>query len=115
MVLLRVARVESFETPDGELGRRIELVEERPARGPSVVPARPMSEDVRLAHELAQSMFQAMQAQLPFFRVSRRIRIPKIVLFLTEAECEELGLEFNVNQVYEVRFSGGAIKFKRVE
>ena len=114
-MLLRVARVESFEMPDGELGRRIELVEERPARGPPVVPARPMPEDVRLAHELAQSVFQAMQAQLPFFRVSRRIRIPKIVLFLTEAECEELGLEFNVNQVYEVKFSSGTIKFKRVE
>ena len=114
MVLLRVARVESFETPDGELGRRIELVEERPARA-SVVPARTMSEEARLAHELAQSMFQAMQAQLPFFRVGRRVRVPKIVLFLTEAECEELGLEFNVNQVYEVTFSRGAIKFKRVE
>lgn len=115
MVLLRVLRVESFETPDGELGRRIELVEERPARAPPVLPARAMSEEARLAHELAQSMFQAMQAQLPFFRVGRRIRIPKIVLFLTEAECDELGLDFNVNQVYDVKFSNGSIKFKRVE
>jgi len=114
LVLLRVARVESFETLEGELGRRIGLVEEKPAAAP-ITPARVQSEEVKLAHELAQTMFQAMQAQLPIFRVGKRLRAPKIILFLTEAECEELGLEFNVNQLYEVVFSNGTIRFKRVE
>ena len=114
MVLLRVARVESFETLEGDLGRRIELVEEKPATAP-ITPARSMPEEIRLAHELAQSMFQAMQVHIPLFRMGKRMRTPKIILFLTEQECEELGLEFNVNQLYDVEFSGGAIRFKRVE
>jgi len=114
LVLLRVARVESFETLEGELGRRIELVEEKPTSVP-VSPAKPQPEEVRLAHELAQTMFQAMQMHLPMFRVGRKLRSPKIILFLTEAECEELGLEFNVNQVYDVKFSNGTIRFRRVE
>ncbi|HDI01168.1 MAG TPA: hypothetical protein ENF78_01895 [Candidatus Bathyarchaeota archaeon] len=114
LVLLRVARVESFETVEGELGRRIELVEEKPATA-SITPAGPQPEEVRLAHELAQTMFQAMQMHIPIFRASRRVRSPKIILFLTEAECEELGLEFNVNQLYDVEFLNGTIRFKRVE
>jgi len=114
LVLLRVARVESFETLEGDLGRRIELVEEKPATAP-ITPARSMPEEIRLAHELAQSMFQAMQVHIPLFRMGKRMRTPKIILFLTEQECEELGLEFNVNQLYDVEFSGGTIRFKRVE
>ncbi len=114
MVLLRVARVESFETLEGELGRRIELVEEKPASAP-ITPARNEPEEVRLAHQLAQSMFQAMQVHIPIFRTGRRLRAPKIILFLTESECEQLGLEFNVNQVYDVEFSNGVIRFRRVE
>ncbi|RLI08949.1 hypothetical protein DRO32_01570 [Candidatus Bathyarchaeota archaeon] len=113
-MLLRVARVESFETPEGELGRRIELVEERPASTP-LTPAGPQPEEVRLAYELAHGMLQAMQAHLPMFRVGRRIKMPKIILFLTEAECEQLGLDFTVNQLYEVELSNGAIRFRRAE
>ena len=82
MVLLRVARVESFETLEGDLGRRIELVEEKPATAP-ITPARSMPEEIRLAHELAQSMFQAMQVHIPLFRMGKRMRTPKIILFLT--------------------------------
>jgi len=113
-MLLRVTRVESFETPEGELGRRIELVEEKPANVP-LAPTGPQSEEVRLAYELAQSMFQAMQVHFPMFRVGRRLKVPKIILFLTEAECEQLGLEFTVNQLYEVELSNGAIRFRKVE
>ena len=114
MVLLRVARVESYETLEGDLGRRIELVEEKPTTAP-LTPVRGTSEEVRLAHELAQTMFQAMQMHIPFFRVGRKLKAPKIILFLTEQECEELGLEFNVNQLYDVEFSRGSIRFRRVE
>jgi len=114
VVLLRVARVESFETLEGQLGRRIELVEEKPTSLP-ITPAGNEPEEVRIAHQLAQSMFQAMQVHIPLFRTGRKLRSPKIILFLTEAECEQLGLDFNVNQLYEVEFSEGSIRFKRVE
>ena len=114
MVLLRVIRVESFETPEGELGRRIELVEERPT-GASFTPAGPQSEEARLAFELAQSMFQAMQIHLPMFKVGKRIKMPKIILFLTEAECDQLGLDFKVNELYDVEMADGVIRFKKVE
>jgi hypothetical protein len=38
---------------------------------------------------------------------------PKIVLFLTEQEYEQLGVDFDVNQVYELDLSGQAIRFKK--
>ncbi len=109
-----MVRVESFETPEGELGRRIELVEERPM-STQLTPAGPRSEEVKLAYELAQSMFQAMQVHFPIFRTGRRMRIPKIILFLTEAECEQLGLDFKVNELYDVEMANGTIRFKKVE
>lgn len=113
-MLLRVARVESFETLEGQLGRRIELVEEKPTSLP-IAPAGGEPEEVRIAHQLAQSVVQAMQVHIPLFRTGRKLRSPKIILFLTETECEQLGLDFNVNQLYDVEFSDGSIRFKRVE
>jgi len=34
-------------------------------------------------------------------------------LFLTEREYEKLGIDFDVNQIYELEMSGQAIKFRR--
>jgi len=34
-------------------------------------------------------------------------------LFLTENEYEKLGIDFDVNQIYELELSGQSISFKR--
>ncbi|KPV65239.1 MAG: hypothetical protein AOA65_0389 [Candidatus Bathyarchaeota archaeon BA1] len=103
---VRVQRIESIRDPEGNLGKRIELIEER------VIPRfaiRPPTEEARIV----QDVVQALQQQLPMFTTQAQFALPKIILFLTEQEYEELGIDFDVNQIYELELSGQAIRFKR--
>jgi len=104
---VRVQRIESIKDPEGNLGKRIELVEE------SIVPKfaiRPPTEEARMVQEVVR----VLQQQLPVFAMQPQINIPKIILFLTEQEYEELGIGFNVNQVYDVELSNKTIAFKKI-
>lgn len=104
---VRVQRIESIKDPEGKLGKRIELVEE------SVVPRfaiRPPTEEGRMV----QDVVRALQQQIPVFAMQSQINIPKIILFLTEHEYEELEISFDVNQVYEVELSNETISFRVV-
>ena len=107
MTRVRVQKIESIQDPEGNLGKRIELIEDR------VIPrfsVRPSSEEARMVQEVVRTL----QEQLPMFPARTQFAIPKIILFLTEREYEELAIDFDVNQVYELEFSGQAIRFKRV-
>ena len=104
---VRVQRIESMRDPDGNLGKRIELLEDR------VVPRfaiKPQTDEARMA----QDIFQALQQQMPMMIPQTQFTFPKIILFLTEQEYEKLGIDFDVNQVYELELSGQAIKFRKV-
>jgi len=104
---VRVQRIESIKDPEGNLGKRIELVEE------SVVPSfaiRPSTEEARMV----QDVVRALQQQFPMFAMQPQISIPKIILFLTEQEYEKLGISFSVNQVYEVGLSDNTVRFNKV-
>ncbi len=106
MIRVRVQRIESIRDPEGNLGKRIELVEER------VIPrfaVQPPTEEARMV----QGVIKALQQQLPMFPAQTQFSIPKIILFLTETEYEELGIDFDVNQTYELELSGQAIRFKK--
>jgi hypothetical protein len=37
-----------------------------------------------------------------------------MILFLTEQEYEMLGIEFDVNQIYEVRLENQTVKFTKI-
>jgi hypothetical protein len=104
---VRVNKIESTRDLDGNLGKRIELVEER-AISPYVV--RPQSEEMKMA----QDVLQALQQQMPFLQQRTQLTIPKILLFLTEQEYDSLGINFDVNQVFEVTLESQGIKFKKV-
>jgi hypothetical protein len=104
---VRVNKIESSRDLDGNLGKRIELFEEREVL-PFVV--RPPTEEAKMA----QDVLQALQQQLPIFSPRTQFTIPKILLFLTEQEYDSLGIEFDVNQVYEVTLENQSIKFKKV-
>ena len=104
---VRVNKIESNRDLDGNLGKRIELVEEREV-SPFVI--RPQSDEARVA----QDILQALQQQMPIFPQRTQLAIPKILLFLTEQEYDSLGIEFDVNQVYEVALENQSIKFKKV-
>jgi len=106
MVRVRVQRIESIRDPDGNLGKRIELLEDR------VIPRfaiKPQTEEARMA----QDVIQALQQQLPMMVPQAQFALPKLILFLTEQEYERLGIDFDVNQIYELELSGQAIKFKK--
>jgi len=104
---VRVNKIESTRDLDGNLGKRIELVEER-AVSPFVV--RPQSEEGKMA----QDLLQALQQQMPFLQQRTQLTIPKLLLFLTEQEYDSLGIDFDVNQVFEVALENQGIKFKKL-
>ncbi|MGB9135599.1 MAG: arcadin 1 [Candidatus Bathyarchaeia archaeon] len=104
MMLVRVQRIESIRDPEGLLGKRIELIEERKIPRFSIQPA---TEEARMV----QSVVQALQQQLPMATVQGGLSLPKIILFLTEQEYDQLGIKFDVNQVYEVELSDQSVKF----
>jgi len=106
MFRVRVNKIESIRDIDGNLGKRIELIEEREIPQFAI---RPQSEEARVVQEV----FQALQQQLPMFPARTQFTIPKIILFLTEQEYESLEIDFDVNQVYEITLEDQAIKFKK--
>ena len=107
MFRVRVSKIESIRDLDGNLGKRIELVEEREV-SPYVL--RPQSDEAKVA----QDIMQAIQQQMPFLPQRTQMAIPKILLFLTEQEYDNLGINFDVNQLYEVALENQSIKFKKV-
>jgi len=104
---VRVKKIESSRDLDGNLGKRIELAEER---GVSPYVLRPKSEEGKMA----QDIMQALQQQMPFLPQKSQIAIPKIVLFLTEYEYDSLNINFDVNQIFEIVLENQAIKFKKM-
>jgi len=106
MFRVKVNKIESIRDPDGNLGKRIELIEDR------VVPRfaiRPRTEEAKVV----QDVLQAMQQQLPMFQARTQFAIPKIILFLTEQEYESFGINFDVNQIYEITLENQVLKFKK--
>jgi len=106
MTRVRVQKIESIQDPEGNLGKRIELIEDR------VIPrfaVRPETEEARMVQEVVKTL----QEQLPMFVARTQFALPKMILFLTEREYEKLGIDFDVNQIYELEMSGQAIKFRR--
>ncbi len=106
MFRVRVNKIESIRDIDGNLGKRIELVEERQIPQFAI---RPQSEEAKVVQEV----FQTLQQQLPIFPVRAQFTVPKIILFLTEQEYESLGIDFDVNQVYEMTLENQTIKFRK--
>ncbi len=107
MFRVRVNKIESTRDLDGNLGKRIELLEEREVN-PYIV--RPQTDEAKMA----QDIMQALQTQMPFLPQRQQMATPKIILFLTEHEYDSLGISFDVNQVYEVNLAGQSIKFTKV-
>jgi hypothetical protein len=90
---------------DGNLGKRIELVEEREI---SKFVIKPQTEEA----QVVQDVLQALQQQMPM-PVRAQVANPKIILFLTEQEYESLGIVFDVNQVYEIALEDSLIRFRK--
>ena len=107
MFRVRVNKIESTKDLDGNLGKRIELLEEREVN-PYIV--RPQTDEAKMV----QDVMQALQQQMPFLPQRTQMATPKIILFLTEQEYDSFGITFDVNQVYEVVLENQAIRFRKV-
>lgn len=109
MTRVRVQKIESTKDPEGNLGKRIELIEDRAI--PPRFAVRPATEEARMIQEVVKSM----QQQIPLLAAQRtQFALPKIILFLTENEYEHLGISFDVNQLYDLEMANQSISFKLV-
>ncbi len=106
MFRVRVSKIESIKDLDGNLGKRIELMEDR--QMPHFIP-RPQSEEAKVV----QDMIQALQTQMPMFQMRAEFNVPKIILFLTEQEYDSLGINFDVNQIYTITLENQSIHFTK--
>jgi hypothetical protein len=52
---------------------------------------------------------------MPMFPQRGQFSIPKILLFLTEQEYDNLGIDFDVNLVFEVSLENQSIRFRKVQ
>jgi hypothetical protein len=106
MFRVKVNKIESIRDLDGNLGKRIELLEDREV--PNFV-VRPRTEEA----QMVQDVIQALQQQMPMLSPRGQFAIPKIILFLTEQEYESLDIDFDVNQTYEIDLENESIRFKK--
>lgn len=107
-VRVKVLRIEAIQDADGVPGKKIDLVEER-----QPAPAQALMGDPE-ARMIAEGTLQALrQLQIPIFQSHPQV-YPKLVLFLTEDEYEQLGIRFDVNQIYEIGFKDGKISFTQI-
>jgi hydroxypyruvate isomerase len=77
MFRVRVHKIESIRDLDGNLGKRIELIEDR---------------------------------QIPSFVLRPQTEEAKVV---QDVECESLGIEFDVNQIYDINLENQSLRFTK--
>ena len=107
MVLVKVLRVTSITDPvTGLPGRQIELVEQRQRQ----FPPRTFGEE----GAIVQNIITQLQST-GLFPAFKDMHIPKLILYLKEDEYSMLGVDFDVNDLYEVTMKEGKITFQKVE
>ena len=72
MFKVRVNKIESTRDLDGNLGKRIELIEEREISGNNFV-MRPQTDEAKMI----QDVLQAVQQQMPMFPQKQQMSMPK--------------------------------------
>lgn len=109
MVRVKIVEIKSITDPASRLeGKKVVLAE---VRGRPKVQILGGSEEARMVDSLVQ---QLRRMGLPMLS-GADFRIPKMVLFLTEEESEQLGIPLEVNRTYELAFREGEIELKGVE
>lgn len=104
MVRVKVHRISSTSDPDtNQPGKMIELVETRPATNPPVMPG----EEARAVQGVVMQL-----RSMGVFPWARERVVPKLTLFLTEQEYMLLGVKLEVNEIYDLKFKDGAIRFE---
>ena len=110
MVRVKVQRISSVSDPEtGKPGKQIELVEVRNRKENNVKGMMGGSEEGVMIKDV-MSQFQSM-GFLPLSKGG--MILPKMTLFLTEAEYDLLAVRFEVNDVFDMIIKDGAFMLKR--
>jgi hypothetical protein len=103
MVFVKITEIRSITDPEtGEEGKQIHFNEVRKAP----VKAFGQGDDVRIIQEI---MNQLKMIGLPMMMRSE-LKLPKLIIFLTDEECEKLQIDLEVNKTYDLRFWMGKIE-----
>jgi hypothetical protein len=103
---VKVLRIVGINDPiSGQPGKQIELLEvkQRSSQQQSGI-----SEESRVIKGII-SQFQS----LGMFPQIREVNTPKLTLFLSEKEYDDLGIRFEVNDIYDIVFNDGYIGLKK--
>lgn len=107
-LMVIVHRVTSISDPEtGRLGKQIDLVETRLRGSPAFLQG--VGEDEAKLVRGILTQFQSMGVLPPIGQIT----LPKITLYLTDSEYEQLGLNLEVNDKLEVSIDRGIISLKK--
>jgi len=110
MVKVRVHKISSVSDPEtSQPGKQIELVEVRDRSDSKVIGGIGGTDEANLVKGII-SQFQS----IGMFPINaREMVLPKMTLFLSEAEYDLLAIRFEVNDVFELIMKDGAFLLKR--
>lgn len=110
MVRVRVHKISSVSDPEtSQPGKQIELVEVRDRSDSKVIGGIGGTDEANLVKGII-SQFQS----IGMFPINaREMVLPKMTLFLSEAEYDLLAIRFEVNDVFELIMKDGAFLLKR--
>ena len=110
MVKVRVHKISSVSDPEtAQPGKQIELVEVRDRTDSGVVGGMTGTDESKMVKGII-SQFQSIGV---FPMNAREMALPKMTLFLSEAEYDLLAVRFEVNDVFELIMKDGAFMLKR--
>lgn len=107
-IQLQIHKIESYTDLNGSLGKRIELVETIDKNAQLSLASSPEQKEI-------QALMLQVQAMLPMQLVQKQPTAPKLILYLTETECDSLNIKLDVNQTYDVTFENGNIRLSLPE
>jgi hypothetical protein len=102
MLSVRVTQIQSYTDAEGRLGKIIVLVVDM-----EFVRPKPQTE----AEVMVQQVYQGILQVIPMSAFPKSVSCPKICLFLTEEECDQLGINFEVNKTFVIALENKNIKF----
>ena len=107
MVLVKITEIKSTPNPDtGKDGKQIQFGEFR------------QSPKQMYTQTSENKMIDEMMGKIKsmgFPMINLNSQSPKLILFITEHECEELQINLEVNKIYDLKFWMGKLELNEVK
>ncbi|NIM45545.1 MAG: hypothetical protein GTN80_07860 [Nitrososphaeria archaeon] len=107
MVFVKITKIQSINDPEtGEEGKQIEFVEIRKTPTKVLTP----TNESRIIQEM---MNQLKMMGFPMI-LKPEVKVPKMILFLTDEECEKLQIDLEVNKTYDLKIWKGGMQLNEL-